>query len=182
MRMVDLMRRKRALLSALALVFISKAAWGFTHEIAEAELQQKVAAAMPVEIRKPAYVLTISDPVIDLAGTDETVGVVAQVVLEVPEQMKAVGTVTLSGKLVYEPQGYAFYFRNVQVRKLEVEGIQEALLPALRLVAQFAVARALAARPIYVIKDDSLKAQFARAFLKSVSVRDRKLVLTMEIF
>jgi hypothetical protein len=176
------MRGKRALLSALTWVFISKAAWGFTHEIAEAELQQKVAAAMPVEIRKPAYALTISDPVIDLAGTDETVGVVAQVALEVPEQIKAAGTVTLSGKLAYEPQDHAFYFRNVQVRKLEVEGAQDALLPILRLVAQFAVTRAFATRPIHVIKDDGLKARFARAFLKSVSVRDRKLILTMEIF
>jgi hypothetical protein len=176
------MRRKRVLLSIFVLAFISEAAWGFTHEIAEAELQQKVVAAMPVEIRKPAYVLTISDPVVDLAGNNEIVGVVAQVVLEIPEQTKAVGTVTLSGKLAYEPQSYAIYFRNVLIRKLEVEGVQDAFLPAVRLVAQFAVARAFAARPIYVIKDDSLKAKFARAFLKSISVQDHKLVLTMEIF
>lgn len=182
MRGLDSMRRGRVLLAALAPALVCQAAWGFTHEVTEAELQQKVSAAMPVEIRKPTYALTISDPVIDLAGTDQTVGIVAQVALDVPQQIKAAGTVTLSGRLVYEPQGYAFYLRNVVIRKLEVEGAQESLLPALRLVTQFAVARALAAQPIYSIKDDSMKARFARAFLKSVSVEDRKLVLTMEIF
>ncbi len=178
----DFMRRRRALLPALVLALLCEAAWSFTHEIAEADLQQKVTAAMPVEIRKPAYALTISDPVIDLAGSDETVGIVAQVMLEVPGWRQASGTVNLSGKLVYEPQNHAFYLRNVLVRKLDVEDAQESLLPALRVVAQFAVAHALAAKPVYVIKDENLKAGFARAFLKSVSVRDRKLILTMEIF
>lgn len=176
------MRRGRSLLSAMALLLVCQAAWGFTHEVAEAELQQKVSAAMPVEIRKPAYALTISDPVIDLAGADETVGVVAQVALDLPENMKAAGTVAVSGKLVYDPRAYAFFLRNVVVRKLEVEKAQESLLPVLRLGAQFALARALSVHPVYVIKDDSLKARFARALLKSVSVEDHKLILTMEIF
>jgi hypothetical protein len=153
----------------------------FTYEITNAELQQKVSAAMPLEIKKQFYTLVISNPVIGLGDSGGDVAVLAKIELVMPS-WQATGNTELKGQLTYEPDTASFFLKNVLMKQVLIEGVPKTYLPGVKLAAQLAARKMFATHPIYVIKDDSMKARFAKASLKSVSTKDGKLILFMDIF
>lgn len=177
--------QKARLLCAVALAFACQAASAFTHEITEAELQQKIALAMPYEIKKPLYTLMLSDPSIDLHNVDGNIKVITQAKLDMPSLKMAnslAGRVEFIGQLAYEPSSTSFYLKKVVIKRIDWDGVPENYQAGLQLVAQLTASKILSSKPVYVIKGDSMKARFAKSFLQSVAVNDGKLILTMEIF
>lgn len=170
-----------AALLTLALTLLPAAASAFSHEISQAELQDKVAAAMPLEIKKRFYKLVISDPEIDLGGGDGRVAVVARLGLTTGSG-QANGVVSFTGVPTYDPATASLFLSGVVIRDLRVDGAPESHLPGIRVIAQLAASHAFARHPIHVIRGDSLKSGMAKAFLKSVAVEDNKLILLLEVF
>ena len=178
--MLDVATVARSSLLAFILMFTYQVAAAYTYEITEAELQEKISAAMPLEIKKQFYALVISNPVIDLGDSGGDVIVLAQIELVMPRQ--ATGNIELKGHLAYEPDTASFFLKNIQIKRVQIERVPNAFLPGVKLATQLAARKMFATHPVYVIKDDSIKAHFAKSSLKSVSTKDRKLILSMEIF
>jgi hypothetical protein len=179
--MLDWGSMVRSSLAALVLMFCSQVAAAFTYEITEAELQQKTTAAMPLEIKKPHYTLLISDPVIDLGVADDDITILAKIDLTMPG-IQAAGNIKFKGRLTYDADSYSVFLKNVEVQQVLLEGVPETYSPGVKLISQLAASKMFASNPVYVIKDDGMKARFAKSFLKSMSVKDDKLILFMEIF
>lgn len=179
--MLDFGTRVRSSLAALVLMLCSQVAAAFTYEITEAELQQKTAAAMPLEIKKPYYTLLIFDPLIDLGVADDDITILAKIDLTMPG-MQAAGNIKFKGRLFYDADAYSVFLRQVEVQHVLLEGVPETYAPGVKLIAQLAANKMFTFNPVYVIKDDNMKTRFAKSFLKAMSVKDDKLILLMEIF
>lgn len=179
--MPDVTKLARSTLIALLLGLASQVAAAFSYELSEPELQEKFSSAMPLEIKKQHYTLIIFDPVLSLGSADGDIIVQAHINFSMASG-QAAGTITFKGRLAYEVDTSSFFIRNVVIKQIRAEGIPEIYQPGLKLVAQLAASRTFSRHPVYVIKDDSVKARFAKSFLKSVTVTDHKLILSMEVF
>lgn len=155
----------------------------FEVEMTAAELQARLDAMAPIKVEKSMATLALVAPRIELAsGADR---LVFESPVEVSVQgfgsRKAEGRAKVSGALRYEPSEGAFYLDAPEVVEFEIKGLPERHRERARSLAQLAAQKAAAARPVYVLRDDSVKQKLARAALKSVQVRNGKLVATLGI-
>jgi hypothetical protein len=99
-----------------------------------------------------------------------------------PAGLKATGAAKIRGSLSYDAATGEFFFKNPSVDEFEVNGLPEKYRPTVRKVAQLAAEKALSGRPIYALKDDDLKHKLAKSALRSVTVKEGKLLVVFGVF
>lgn len=155
----------------------------FTIEIGKSELQEKVSAIMPYEAKKPLYTLVVTDAVVDFDGSQEKIVIVANIRLFISlSQFVPTASIVLRGGLEYDPAAAGFFLRNTVVEKINLNNTPEIYAPLIKRASQTVASKVFADKPVYVINKDSTQMQLASLFLKSVSIRDDRLILSLGLF
>ncbi|TWX47194.1 DUF1439 domain-containing protein [Colwellia hornerae] len=165
-----------SLLSQIAVAF------DYTQEITEQEIQEKVSALMPIEKKKYFVTVKISNPIIALLKATDEIGIRANIDASAPGGIKGSGEVMIKGTLDYDPEKGEFYFKNPTIIKLAIDKIPKSFTPKIQDIAQAALSKMMAVYPVYKFKDDNLKHKLAKAVLKSLAVKDEKLIITLGVF
>ena len=173
----------RFLLSCTLLLSSHSAlAFSYTMEIPENEIQQKVAAMMPIQKTKFLMTVVLSDPKVSLIQESNEVAVSSPIDITAPAGINGSGFVKIQGSVSYDAKSGEFFLRNPTIIEFEVKGLPAKYQSQIKLVVQSALESALATRPIYKLKDDNLKQKFTKAILKSVTVKGRKLLIELGAF
>ena len=157
-------------------------AFSYTVEISEKEMQQKVSAMMPVEMKRFQLTAILSSPKVSLIKDSNEVAVFLLIDVLAPGGLKASGSAKIRGSLSYDDKSGEFFFKNPTVEEIEVTRLPEKYLPKVKEIAQLAADKTLSTRPFYTLKDDNIKHKLAKSMLKSVSVKDEKLLVVFSAF
>lgn len=172
------------LIISLLLLLSSQAALAlsYTLEISEAEIQEKVAAMMPIERKKYFVTVVFSNPKIELAEHANQIGVYSQIEIKAPGDIISSGQTKITGSLSYEPTNSAFYFKNPAIVEMKLDKVPDSYIPAIKDIVQIMVSKVLAKNPIYKLKGGDLKRDLAKSMLKSVTVENKQLLVELELF
>lgn len=172
------------LIVSLILLLSSQAAMAlsYTLEISEAEIQEKVAAMMPIEKKKYFVTVTFSHPKIELAENANQIGIYSQLDIAAPGGIKSTGNTKITGSLSYDPIKSEFYFKNSAIAEMKVDKVPDAYLSTIKDIAQLMVGKMLETTPIYKLKGGDLKRDLAKSMLKSVTVENKQLLVELELF
>ena len=80
-----------------------------------------------------------------------------------------------SGKIRYEKQDSSFYLDDLNIEKLNIQGVPEKYQGKISSIAALLLKDHFARKPIYKLNQGSLKIQLARAVLKDVKIINGKL-------
>lgn len=157
-------------------------AFSYKLEISESEIQQRVTAMMPIQKSKFLLTVILSDPKVSLIKNTNEVAVSSPIEVMAPAGIKGSGFVKLQGSLSYDAKSGEFFLRNPTIVEFEVNKLPEKYKQQAKLVVQTATENVLAKHPIYKLKDDNLKQKLAKAVLKSVTVKEQKLLVVLGVF
>ena len=166
----------KALFALLFLVWVPFA-FAFTIEVSEAELQQKLSAAMPFEMKKYLVTVILSDPKIELGTDVSEVHVISDVDVIVPGGKGGAGRLKIKGPIFYDASLGSFFLKHPVVEELAIDKLPAAYSNAADLIVQALVTKTMAKYPFYTLNGDSFKSGLAKVFLKSVSIENSKLIL-----
>lgn len=169
-------------LAVLFLIGHSLVAFPFTIEVTAEELQEKISKAMPYEVKRPFLTVVLSEPTLSLGADDSRLHIASTINVIVPGGISKTGRVKLNGPLAYDQTQSAFFLRDPVVDDLVVDKLQDTLLPTIKGLTQTMASHIFAKHPVYVLKEESFKANFAKRFLKRIDIQNAKLVLDFEIF
>ncbi len=153
----------------------------YTVEITEAELQEKIEAMMPLEKNKLFISVILSDPDITLIEGNDEVGIFSNIEVVTPVG-KGKGKAYITGTLSYDPEKGAFFYKKPKIDRLEIDKVPEKYIPKVKKIAEKLARKILKKKPVYKLKDDTLKQKLAKSLLQSVSVKDKVLLLELSVF
>lgn len=166
----------KALLACVLLIH-TPFVFAFTIEVSEAELQQKLSAAMPFEMKKYLMTVILSEPTIELGTDVNEIHVITHVDVIAPGGKSGSGRVKIKGPIHYDPGVSSFFLKDPVVEELEIDKLPMAYTSSANLIVQTLVTKALAKHPVYTLSGDGFKNSLAKTFLKSVSIENSKLIL-----
>lgn len=173
----------RALIFATTLLLSNSIyAFSFTKEFTEAEIQEKVAAMMPLEKKKFFITVIFSNPIVDLLESNNKIGIISDIQVKAPGGIKGKGKAHITGSLSYNNKKGEFYLNNPIISELKVDRVPEKYLPKVKNVAELALKKITSVRPIFKLKDNNLKQKLAKSLLKSIKVEKEKLIVELSPF
>lgn len=176
----------------LALVLLAGCGTSTSFSIDRATLQSAAASYFPLSSdklgppRKPVHV-ALSDPEVLLEAGANRIGLRIRIVVEpddkgpLPPSKPAgplTGTVMARGVLSYRPKEGAFYYSQPTIDELSFPQLPAQFEAPVRELTEALLAQYVQAKPIYTLSGDT-KSQAARLVLKSVTVRDGKLLVEL---
>lgn len=174
-----MMKQRRQLIALLCLLTLAPQVMAFTKELTASELQTQLASQFPLQEQTPFMTVTLSDPIVILKEKSDRIG------LELTVATAALGNTggkargLMDGQLHYEPKTGEFFLRDPEVQRLYVAGVPEQYQSDIRMMVDSIAKQALSRIPIYTLKEDDPDQSLAKSFLKSVSVRNGKLILDL---
>ncbi len=156
-------------------------ALSYTVEISEETLQKEVSAMMPLQKKMLFFLVTLSNPEVELIQGSNEIGIFTRVTVIAPAGMKGSGSTRITGSLSYQAESNEFFFKNPMIKQLEIDQVPEELIPNLKSIIQLIARKMLAVHPVYKLKDNNIKHKFAKAMLQSVSIKDKKLLLELSM-
>lgn len=171
------------LLITMLLFFNSPAfALSYTVEVSEAELQEKIAAAMPIEKKKLFMKVIFSHPKIDLAVGNNQIGLDAQMDVIAPGGIQSTGQAKIKGSLTYNGEKNTFYFDNPTIVNMQLNDIPDSFMASVKEIAQLIVSSKFPSIAIYTLQDNDLPQSFLKYTLKSIAVKNRQLLIELGLF
>ena len=179
------MRRAARLRAAAALAAggcATLAALAFpTITLTEADVQRRVVERFPITRAMPlGMTLTLANPVVDLGDPGGRGGLLADATLALPGGRRYAGQADVSGSVRFDRTQGQFLLDAPRLDALRVPGLPESWAGTARSVANAAVAAAVQSLPLYTLTDEDFAQSYAKRHLKSVQVRDRRLVLDFD--
>lgn len=157
-------------------------ALSYTLKLSESQLQKKVSAMMPIQKNKYYFTVILSNPQIELLEDTNEIGLLTHVEVSGPKGIKGKGMVKLIGSISYESETNQFFFKNPTIHQLKIASISEKYSLIVQKIIQFIARKMLFTYPVYTLKDDNIKHKFAKSMLRSVSVKNKQLLLKLNMF
>ena len=154
-------------------------AYSYTLEIAEPELQHRVAAMMPIQKQVLFFSVLIYEPKLDLIKSSNKIGVATNIEVVAPDGSKGSGRISLSGTLQYISNSGEFYFNNPVIESIKITNIPEQFTPDIKQMAQLILTNAMATHPIYTLQDNDLRQKHLKSVLESIVIENEKLLVTL---
>ncbi|MDH5179555.1 MAG: DUF1439 domain-containing protein [Gammaproteobacteria bacterium] len=151
-------------------------------EFTEQELQDKVTAMMPLEKKKGIMTIVLTNPAVRLNQETNRMGIKVDMAVDVLGSLKSTGHAEISGELMYNKKQGTFHLVKPEIGDMHIDKLPNKYQPKVKELAQQALEKTMEKRPVYELRDDSLKQKLARATLKNVSVKDGKLVVEFGLF
>ena len=178
--------QKRTIQKLILLVLILSSpmlqALSYTTEISESELQSRLTKLMPITKKYFFSELTLFEPNIDLIGGNNQVSLSGKVILKLTNKLKAKGNVKIRGQLSYQPESGTFYFKEPMIEELVFDQLPEKYQAKARLIIQTGTVQILNKMPVYQLKDDKLSHAIAKSSLKSLVVKEDRLLVELALF
>lgn len=156
-------------------------ALSYNIEITEDELQEKVDEIMPLKKSKLFMTVILSEPDIKLTEGDDEIGIFSLIEVITPVGIGK-GKTYITGTISYDPEKAAFFYKKPKIATLEIDKVPKKYIPKVKKIAEKLARKILEKKPVYKLKDDSLKQKLAKSMLKSVSVKDNVLLLELSVF
>lgn len=172
----------KKLLFCFVLLAYSNIAGALTLKFTEAELQEKVSAMMPLEKKKGFITIVISDPVVKLLKDSNRIGIKTNMAASIPGLINGTGMAEITGSLSYNKDKGTFHMLDPVITAMHIDKVPEKFQPKIKDMAQKSLSNTMATRPIYQLRDDDMKHKLAKATLKSVAVKEEKLVVEFGLF
>ncbi len=166
----------------LIFALISTSVNAFTLEFTEAQLQEKIEAMMPIKKKKLFVTVIISNPVIRLLKESNRLAVKADISADALGASKGTGKIEITGSLLYNAKKGTFHLKNPKIESMYIDDVPDMYQAKIKNLAQSAIIKTMAARPVYKLKEDNLKQKLAKASLKSILVNDGKLIIEFGLF
>ena len=168
----------------LLMFSFSQMSSGFTYtiELTERSLQEKIEAMMPLEKKQYFFTVRLSEPKVELINVSNEVGFFMHVDVIAPGGFKGGGRGKIAGTLRYQHDSGEFYLDSPRLVDLEIDLLPKQLTPKIAKLAELVLSKASEKLPVYRLRDDDAKHQLAKSTLKSIKVRDHKLLITLGMF
>ncbi len=172
------------LVNLLIMLLFSTAAFAlsYTVEVSEAEVQEKIAAAMPIEKKKLFMKVIFSHPKIDLAVGNNQIGLNAQMDVLAPGGIHSTGQAKIKGSLIYNSEKTTFYFDNPTIVDMRLNDIPDSFMASVKDIAQLIVSSKFPSIAIYTLQDNNLPQSLLKYTLKSIRVDNRQLLIELGLF
>lgn len=151
-------------------------------EVTEQELQQQIEKSMPVKEHLLFVDVILNNPKIELKEASEKISLYSEIHVDGGGALKTDGYLILSGGLKYQKENRSLYLTNPDLASFKLYKLPRTLMQAIKEVSQAALKESLKDRPIYTIKQDEADKDWAKRQLKSVMIKDQKLLLELELF
>ena len=151
-------------------------------EFTQADLQARVGPQFPMQRNLLGIAVTFADPLVLLSETENRIGVELTVSVAVSETIKGRGRGMTDGVLVYKPAAGQFVLTEPRLRNLKVENIPQEQQARVRETIDWVARNALAEIVVYQLTDKDLREKMAKRMLRSVEVKNGKLVVELEMF
>lgn len=143
-----------------------------------ADLQQKIESRFPLTKKKALISATLSAPTVLLVEGGDRLGLGLAVKVSVPGK-NYYGKVEVDGEIHYDPAAGSFSVMNARVRKLQSAALPERYQNIVKGIVDKVAQRYLSEVPVYQLKQEDFEQSLARFALKSVQVREGKLVVVI---
>lgn len=162
-------------------VYLAKREYVF--RFSEAQIQENLAAKLPVsKTFFFIFQITFDHPRVTLVGESGRVHAGLDVLLNVVlgnESKPLVGTLDLSGGVLYSPERGAFFLTDPLIERFAMDGMPEKYSEKVNAALTKAIAAYFVEQPIYTLRAADTRQAAARFVLKSVAVENRELVVKL---
>lgn len=149
--------------------------------IPEKVLQARVREQFPLTRRMPLGIdVELANPVVSLAGQDGRVGLALDAAVGLPSQPVVSGRADVSGLVRFEPAQGRFVLDDPRLEALQLPGVPPAYAGAVRAAVNAAASSLLRSLPLYTLDTGSFAESYAKRHLKSVRVKEGRLLLEFE--
>jgi Protein of unknown function (DUF1439) len=156
--------------------------FSYTVELTERSLQEKVELIMPLEKKQYFFTVRLSEPKVALINKSNEVGMFMHVDVIAPGGFKGGGRGQIAGSVRYEQKTGEFFLDAPRLVGLEIDLLPKRLMPKISKLAEILLTKASSKLPVYRLRDDDAKHQLAKSTLKSIKVKDHKLLITLGMF
>ena len=156
----------------------NKALSVYAIELTAADLQQAIERRFPLRKEKYFVELILSDPVIQLQEDTQRVGIAFRALARLPGNIAIEWQGLVDGVLDYRRESGTFYFLDLKLQETDSQGVPVKAKPIQPLVEKV-LQRLLTDTPIYQLDDNDVKQAVARLLVKSISVKQDRLVVEL---
>jgi len=168
-----------------------------TLEISRDSVHESLKGSFPLTYRapqkKPRVEIVLSDPETLMEAGEDFMGLRMKIIarkveggsgppLPGPPPLTSEpleGGITVHGDLEYDQETASFFYRNCFITELHFQGLPGPLLTPIRNGATAALKLYLDRTPVYKLEGDDTQMQAARMLIKSVAVKDGKLLVEL---
>lgn len=171
----------KKLIITIGLLLLSTTAFSlsYTKEVSEKELQKTVQAFMPISQKNNFVSVTLNKPVIDLAKVSNKIALSSAIDATAIGGIKGSGVIDVAGNIVYNKDEGSFYLQNIEVLDFKSDKIGDAYKDVVKMLAKEVLNTTLKTHPIYKLDESKTQDKIAKATIKSVKIKDEKLLLKM---
>jgi len=177
------MWKRRILISLLALAVLGGCAVFLAQqygdklaiELTEQDLQTRLATRFPIQNCALVIVcIDITSPKLKLVENSDRIALSADIAATVLQRRYA-GVLAFSGKVRYVAQEGEFFLDDIEIHRLDLEGVPANYTEMLRSRGPAVLRSVLATKPIYTLKADNAQQRLARLAVRDVRVVNGKL-------
>ena len=170
--------KKLFLFFVLSLMTNAAIAFTYTLELSEAELQTRITSAQPIQQQRFGMTIIFTDIKIGIVPVSDEISFSSPMDVIIPSDLKATGAVTMRGKLRYDENLGEFFLDAPVIDDIKVNGVTPSTFARIKPITQYAARAIVTKYSIYKL-DNSLKQKLAKALLKSVDVKNKKLFIVL---
>jgi len=148
--------------------------------LSRADLQRRVEQLFPIRREDALVSVILSDPRVMLHDGSERIGLRLRIGVTAARS-SATGSVGVDGVLRFLSSSGEFYLDDASVEELSVDSVPPLYLDEIRQLADGLVRDLLEERPIYVLSQRRGSQDLLGSELKSVKVRDGRLVVELAL-
>jgi hypothetical protein len=162
-------------------ILASQLAIGFeyTLEFTQVDIQKQIDAMLPIKKETFLAVVTLDQASVIFVENSDQLILDAKIFLSSIAGVNSQGSFIVQGGVSYNSAEGAFYFHQAKIIRLDIGGVPSELMVMLKDLAQQGLTQSLVKNPIYILKKDDMRQQIAKLQLKSVLIKDQKLIATM---
>jgi hypothetical protein len=143
------------------------------------ELQDQISRKFPFEQKLLFISVTYSNPQIVLESASDRVGFALDVSAKLAENQVVKGHAAGDWSLRYEPEEGALYFDDPKIDRIDIGGLSPSTQEQIGRVAKPLIEAYLKRVPVYRLKPEDLRQQVAKAVVKTVNVKNGRLLIVV---
>ncbi len=155
-------------------------ALGYTVEITEREIQDKVSASQPLQHQRLGTTFILDSIKIDLVESTDKIAIKTDIEIKSLGELKLFGGVKLRGGLRYQRETGEFFIKDSEIIDIEFRGVSDGSKERLKKAAQIAAKLAFDKTPVYKL-NDTTKQRLAKALIESVEIKDEKVLVKLSL-
>lgn len=154
----------------------------FSIEIPRAVIQTLIETKFPIRNQSSLWTFTLCEPQVRLSEDGGKTGVELTLRLELMGGLYKEWRGLLEGRVDYRRTTGEFYLRDLVIRPIEPESRPDRYIGSLLVVAEAVLGKVFSATPIYRLEPTRFRHMLARLLIKSIAVRQDRLVLELTLY